>query len=488
MADTNEQAIFGILDRIYRTILKIDDTGKPKESGIIISLQEQGKPLNNKEYINAWTPFLESGDEGDDTEELPNPDTDSNIRSAYNTAELVDKVLSNSEQIPVTPSSSRISTTWKAIITGASLDPNIITKPTKAEQETLDDANDLLYVKAQVAGPRNAEGEKTTKEVLLKSDVYTKYLECQQEYDKATSKYADEYTETLYDKIAKKMWPIKGKKLIRTVNNAWDDWNTEGRKLDIEAALNVIKAQGKNPTAAMIADAKNKFELYQMALGGSIAAEIPYTYISPSNWGDEDADIWTSLKFKSSSSETHNFSASRDWTSKVKVRLGLFSGDVANDGSYKKVVTNSSSQDIEISLKWTVVDIERPWLDSSLLNWDGWYLKGGKKGCISSDIDSRTYLPAIPTKMVLVKDVKIKNKAIQSHLNTLSNSTDSNLDLAYGPFVSGEGTLKTNDEKKNDLKKMARSGLTFPGIQVIGWVSHIAPYSPKVNEPNTVEE
>ena len=487
MANTDEQAVFGILDRMYRTILKIDDGGKPKKSGLIVSIQEQGKPLNNDDYINAWTPFLESGDEGDQPDdELPNPDTDSNIRSAYNAATLVDDVLSNSEQVPVVATTSKISTTWKAIMVGAQADPSQISNPTQAEKNAIDDANDLLFVKAEVSGPRDKDGNKTTKIVSLKSDAYLKYLECQKEYDNATSKYTDAYVETLYDKIAKKMWPIKGKKLVRAVENAQNDWNSEGRKADIEDALNTLGAQGKNPVSGMVTEAKNKFDLYQMTLGGAIPRTLPYTYISPSNWCDEDSDIWTSYTSKVTTSEDHDYSSSREWAAKVKVRVGLFKADASSGGKLKKTETDSKSNDTEISLKWTVVDINRPWMDSSLLNWSGWYLKGGNKNSISSDDKSNTYLPTIPTQMILVKDVVIKNEAIQSNLKTMALSTDSSLDVGYGPFVSVGGSLKTDDEKRDELKKMARSGLSFPGIQVIGWVSQITPSSPKMDQPKDV--
>jgi len=488
MASTNDDIVFGLLDHIYSTILKIDKDGnKKEESNLIISIQEQGRPIVSKDYRDAWTPFLENGDVGDeqDADVLPNPDNDSNIRSAYNASVLVDSVLSNSNGTPVAVTTSRISKTWEAIITGAEIDPGV-GEASDEKKQMLQDAFDILYYKSKqkVLGKKDENGDQLYKEVNAKTQEHSDYLRCQKAYNKAVKDYSAAYQRTLYDAVSKKMWPVNGGPLIDEVDNTWNDWNSEGYKIPIEDAQNTIKAQGVNPTKGMIADAKNLYSVYQMALGGVTPVNLPYSYISPSNWCVDEAEIWTQYDSVARSTENHEYSTSREWSAKVKVNVGLWKVGAESSGKVSDVDNSSGESDTSISLKWAVVDIHRPWLDTSILNWSNWHIIGQFKGCINNEGNRETYLPTIPTQMIIVKDVVIKNKDIQNSLKQHAVSTDSKVSVGYGPFGEGNVGVKTDDQRKDELMDMSRQGLSFPGIQVIGWVSAVAPNSPQSDDPD----
>jgi hypothetical protein len=472
MVDTSQGAIFGILDRLYTTILKIDDKGNPR-TGMTVSIQTQGTPINPKDYAKPWTPFLRTGAVGD--EDIPD-DGSSALQAAYNTATLVDKKLGNVGGVENIDTTGKISTTWSAIITGATVDASQGDQKTPEELEKLQEMTERINDFEKLKVGKDEAGNPIYEDSPINSRQYDKYLEAKKAYYKAEEKYADAYADSLFDPIAKQRWPQKGRSLIGDVNDAMDTWNTTGKKVWIEEALDYLAAQGRNPTTAMVRAAINKFNIYQQALAGQVADLVPYSYITPTDWYDPDSDIWNTYKGKFTTSETHDSKTTEKWHAELKVNYGLFSGGANAKGSTEKVNNDAASQDTEISLKWAVVDINRPWLDTSLLKMGGWYLAGAafKRGCISggTPVDN-VFLSCIPIQMILVCDVKVKNKAIQDHFDSLVKSLSVEANFSYGPFVSASGGYSSDEEKTNALKKMAREGLSLPGIQRIGWVSEV---------------
>jgi len=485
MTDTSQGAIFGILDRIYTTILNIDDRNPNPNTGMFVSMMIHGKPITLEDYNRAWTPFLSTGEATGDT------GTKSEIEAAHNTHELVDLVLATDDNYRLLSGTRRISETWKAIILGATLDPASITPMTPEEETMYKEAYDDLY---EIQKMESDERDPVTKKRLLvdtpvQTNRYKKYLECQSVYLKAQDAYTDAYSDTLEDPNAAKMWPVKGKRYITDIDNAMAAWTSVGHKESVEGALAVLAAQGRNPTAQMIADAKNRFSVYQVALAGIINTNEPYSYISPSNWCDENANIWTKYSGTFKSSDTHAYTRSQKWAANLNVNFGLFSTNVQHDGNFDQVNKDAASQDTKITLEWAVVDIHRPWLDSGLLNWGGWKLSGGvKKGAISDGTRNMPgsptsyFLPAIPTQMVVVRNVTVKNKAITDYFASLVKANSTNVEVGYGPFVAAGGQYSDDEQKRDAIKRFAREGLSIPGMQVIAWASQVMPLSPQLDD------
>lgn len=483
MTDTSQGAIFKVLDRIYKTVLNIDDQPKHEASGLVVAIQQLGTPLAPADYAMAWTPFLSNGDATGKPGSVPA------IQAAHNVQQLVDKKLSIASTLTVLPGSGGIAATWKAIVTGASL---IDSKPAEVPQNVTWAYNDLWEMR-QIEGDERdpATGKYKMVDAPVRTGRYQKYLDCKAAYQKAVNKYVNAYQNAEEDATARKLWPVNGKQYIGDVENAMADWNSVGNKVKVEASLAILAAQGSDPTAQMIADAKNRWSVYQLALSGAIDEKTPYSYISPSNWCDPDADIWTKYSGTFSSSDTHDTSSTKGWSASLKLNFGLFGGGAESEGSLEKVNKDAAGQDTSLSLEWAVVTVVRPWLDSALLAWDGWYihLAGNKKFSVSNgkpsegDAPSPCYLPVIPTQMVVVRNVRVKNKALTDHFESEALKTNSKASFSYGPFASGSAGYSSDDERRDAMKRMAREGLSIPGMQVIGWVSEVTPASPKVDAP-----
>lgn len=483
--NTSQGAVLKLLDRIYKSVLNIDDDPQhaAAASGLMVAVLKVGRPLNPKDYAQAWTPFLPNGDA------TGKPGDDSSIQSAKNVAELVDGKLALDSNASVISGTATVSETWKAIVTGATLKDSTPREDPKNVQWAYKD----LWDTKQIEG--NERDEQTGKYKMVDAQVHTgryqKYLDCKAAYQKAVNKYVAAYQTAQEEPTAKKLWPVNGKQFIGDVEDAMNEWVSVGQKVKMEASINILSAQGSDPTALMITDAKNRWSIYQVALGGAVADKSPYSFISPSNWCDPDADIWTKYNGTFSTSETHDTSSTKDWSAGLKLNFGLFSGDAASKGSLEKVSKDAEGQDTDISLEWTVLTVMRPWLDTSLLSWDGWYLllAGSKKNSIStglreeSNAPSAYYLPIVPVQMIVVRNLKVKNKALSDHFASEALKTSSSLDFNYGPFASVSSSFATDDEKKDEIKRMGREGLRIPGMQLIGWVSELTPASPKLDTP-----
>ena len=73
-------------------------------------------------------------------------------------------------------------------------------------------------------------------------------------------------------------------------------------------------------------------------------------------------------------------------------------------------VTTNKSKNVTISFKGRTIDIKRPWLDISVLNYKSLTLPGTKKGQWSTGIMESTNngsFPLLPTTFVIAKDITI---------------------------------------------------------------------------------
>lgn len=490
MADTSEIAIFSFLERLYSTIMK-EDGKQPPPTGLVVSMMAQGQVINPKDFLYPWTPYLGTDDEGPDAT-IDKPDPLGDIipeQSLKNTCELVNRKLALSANYQVMPGTASISDTWEAIITSATIDPNAISHMSDAQKKKFAEVREKLYETRDIETIE--KGKKVVKQTEVKTAAYQTYLEKQDAYNKANNSYVNAYLGSRENNAAKKAWAIIGKTYIDAVDGAYNDWMASGKK-QIEEALNILAAEGSDPSAGMIAKAQNRFAVYQAAAGGVFAVKTPYVRLSPSNWCDlnvkpeEDGFMEYEGTFTKTSvkAETHH----KDWHAEIKVNVGLFGGDASTKGAIDQANNDMSGDSTYIYLKYALVAIERPWLDTSLFSMDNWYMVGGKKNSISNGTmpdpnPAKHYLPMIPTHMIVVKNLRIKNAALQQHFDSIATSISAEASLHYGPFVSVGGGYNQTDTETNQFENSATEGLKINGMQVIGWVSEVMPSSPKMDAP-----
>ena len=400
-------------------------------------------------------------------------------QSYLNTFMLTDDKLRMNNQYSVMPSSSKISDSWWAIITGANGIPT---------DSQISDALKAAYEAAK-AKLMDADGNPTPH--------YQKYMEYEDDYKSKVRAWHKAYAAAFTDPMKLQSWPIQGVDYADDANSAWDKWQSFGFKTEIENAIATLAAQGTDPAIALIARAKKRFQnsLNEFQSVG----QIPYTMMIPRTWYDADNDDgWTTYTAADYHSEVHYNSSSTSlrWRS-VGFSLGFWSRRrQLQPRRENRSHLNINTDDLEISFSYSAVDIKRPWLDTSLLNLKNWFLMGDyDKGCISdgtfgqerpADGKEPTFLPSIVTGLILVKDVKIAWSSANSDMDTFEETVSGGGSIGWGPFCVG-GHYERHESNYDYTFDRSNRGLTIPGIQLIGYVSMINPIAPQVNSSDYMQ-
>jgi hypothetical protein len=145
----------------------------------------------------------------------------------------------------------------------------------------------------------------------------------------------------------------------------------------------------------------------------------------------------------------------------------------ATNAALSSVVLNlptqpTSSMSFEISFKYCVASVARPWLSSDFLTAVNWYMPGLQSGALAQG----TYAKAaqrfglLPAKLLVVKELSIRAQWSEQDCTFAQNSA------SLGPF-----SLLNSSFDRNEL--------TAPGMQIIGWFCQVVPVLPPMADPAT---
>jgi hypothetical protein len=483
--------VFKILKDLELKAVGLDPETNKMQEGYFVSFRNIGLPIRKEDFERPWRPNGPSpapvetdatngasanGAAGDPktgsskaTEDAIAAANLAQSETAYlNTFLLTDDKLKMSPQYAVMPQASKVSDSWWAVITGANgvptksnLSPELQAAYDAARAVVMDD--DLMPT--------------------AKQDAYDAY---KGKYDDAVDRYQTEYAAVVTDPVKRAQWPKRGVRFQRDIDLAMAKWRGFGFKHEVEDAMDILAAQGTDPSIALIRRAKDRFEnsLYQFEGFGS----IPYTTLLPSTWYDKDKnDGWYQYTSTDFHTETHWESSSTSFGGGVGLDVGFWSvGGSFNHAEQHKSL-GIQTNDLEVSFKYAVADIKRPWLDTSLLNLRNWFLRGDyAKGTIStgtmgqelpSNGTEPVFLPSIVTGLVVVKDLRIKWSNWKSDWATASSSDSAGGSIGYGPFAV-HGNYSRGDEKRDFRADASGECLESAGVQLLGYVSTINPLSP----------
>jgi len=245
---------------------------------------------------------------------------------------------------------------------------------------------------------------------------YQAYMQYEDAYKSKVKARNKAYSAAFTDLMKLQAWPQDGVPFQDDVDEAWDRWMGLGFKIEIEKAISTLAAQGTDPAIALIARAKKKFQNSLFEFSGY--AEIPYTMLSPRSWYDaEEDDGWNEYSDKDFHSESHYSASQTAYGGGGGFNVGLWSGGASFEHSDSQANGSMQVRNVTIKFNYAIVDIDRPWLDTSLLNLNNWFLVGDyKKNCISTgkmsqekpgDGTEPTFLPSVVTSLILIKDVHI---------------------------------------------------------------------------------
>lgn len=482
--------VFKMLKDLELKAVGLDEKTNKMQEGYFVSFRTIGLPIHFEDYKNPWSPLgvnLEKNipkTDPVDPKDAPKTgsdkiDTDqafvANIaksQQAYlNTYVLVNNKLQMNHNYSVMPGSSKLADSWYAIITGANgIPPN----------SELNDAMKEAYEKA-TAKLMDKEGNMTPH-----YQAYQNYADAYKSKVKSRNKaYAAAFT----DPMKLQQWPQDGVIYQEDVDEAWDRWMSFGFKMEIEKAIATLAAQGTDPAIALIARAKKKFQnsLFQFAGYG----EIPYTMLSPRTWYDADDDEgWNDYTSRDFHYESHYTASQTSYGGGGSVGIGFWRAGASFQHDESHVTSNAAMKNVKIKFKYAVVDIDRPWLDTSLLNLNNWFLVGDyKKNCISKGVMSQetptdgtepVFLPSIVTSLILIKDVHISWDNWKQQWEAHAESTSASGSASYGFWCFTASANYSHAKQSRDFSCDATGEeLVISGIQLIGYVSQILPASPQ---------
>lgn len=478
--------VYKILSDVKKQALGISDNMPAGLPGIIISFLPTGEPINPDDFTKPWKPNMTA------SPQPPTPagaapadgiqDT-SDIGKRYenlsNTCTLVDKKLMLSDNYQAVENGASISQAWEIIIDGANV------MPLPPEQEAFQKQQRDKYLPRLRKTIKDDDGG----DVDVDTKEYKAYKDYEKKYNAAVRNYANIYLANMSNRQTAQLWGVMGKTYVADVNDAWDEWTSLGYKQFIEEAKDNLAAMGTDAAAHMIAAAKKKFEAYRVATSGVIPVTSQYVEMFPSNWAEKDnIDGWTTYSYDSSKSVTTNTVT----TTSAKVSGGFWCFKAQGSYDKREEHTNANTDKLTVSFSYALVEISRPWLDTLMFDLGNWFLVGNHpKASISTgkmdqvtrpDSGSDAWLPIIPQYLFVIKNLVINAANIHDSFDSVSTSAGGGGSFGWGPFSLG-GSYSHSKDSKTYVAEKTGEGLEVKGAQILGWISHLVPASPKIDAP-----
>ena len=491
---------FKILKDLELKATGLDPETSTQQEGYFVAFRDIGLPIRREDFIDPWHPnrkaqitFPENtdpkdaGDSGakdagldpeDVYKDLQLGEINRSQRAFLNTHMITNVKLQMSPRYTVMPGASTVFDTWWAIVTGAQGVPgNLELSP--EIKEAVADAEALLV---------DHESEPTR--------VYEKYLEYSDAYDEALEDFYLEFADVATDPEKLEMWPMTGNIMRRKLNKALDRWRGLGRKEEIEGALDVLAAQGRDPAIALISRAKRDLEQNLFEFPGF--GQLPITTVLPSNWADERDDRgWNSYTKADFHSETHVTRSSTSMQASAGLNLGFWSvGGNFSHNSERKAM-DFQTDNLEISFDYMIADVQSAVVKPTLLNLGNWFLYGDyPKHCVSDgtmdqhlpqDGTEMVFLPSMITGLILIRNLRIYWENWKSQWDEKTSRRSTGASVGWGPFAVSGGYSSKNYRFDASTDRESE-GLSTKGIQLVGYVSQIMPASPKVASRDHMRE
>lgn len=507
-------------------------------SGYVFCQMTPGLMVSPRDYAKPWSPVggilgLSSGQRppGDSTAPAP-PSSDAARRAysaAFNTATTFDKLLLVTDDGTTQYYSGggrHLSFQYANLLQGMEAPP---APPRPADVTArIDAAGAVLY---------DDEGDDTKK--------YARYKKNQDAYAAARAdKIAAEIT-IMNDPTQAPLAPTLLLPKSRKIDQALDKWRTQGAD-EVEEALATLAGLGTPMELGAIKRAREIHEAWSVDLpgvAGAAGAQMAYTFMFPSEWSQIEVDDigWTTLKHESHTYRNHfeqhgyhlntgewaGDSSSSSGNAGISV-FGLgFGGnysewDSQSHANYSNTANDGTkfhedATDLTIELQYGLCEIARPWMVTDLFQLTNWFLRGERKGSISTGTiadqlgDTDRKLPMIPTAVLVIRNVRITSSNWGSDRTTLENywSTYGRSDSSGGSSIGGNVSVPVfgplaltggyshsdahyqgdfHDEAGNNVRNDFGSyfegdTLVINGAQIVGWLGEIIPFAPPMDDP-----
>ncbi|MVM29459.1 hypothetical protein GO755_05405 [Spirosoma sp. HMF4905] len=487
--------VFKILSDLEYKAVGVDPHSQKKPEGSFISFRPIGLPIRKSDYSNPWTPFGAEmkkilSDAKKDAGPTPQPNADGTLPPAspvdlnalvnagigqsfmnyVNTFYLTNNKLYLENAYRENLSAGKVDDAWYAVINGAqSIAPKA-------------DVNDSIkhIIQDAQAKLQDTDGNPTPH--------FSAYVQYRDAYNDKVRTLNRAYADALSNPTDLQRWPITGKSYQSDVDFAWQQWMGFGFKIEVETAMNILAGQGQNPALLLITRAKQKWE--NSLVHFDKVGDLPYTFMTPRDWYDQNGGGWMTYSSSDFHSESHFKNESSSFSAGGGFSLGFWSAGADVKSSSELNDMKLKTTGLDISFSYCVADVVRPWMDTTLLNLDNWFLVGNyKKNCISDGTinqvydnhsDNSTFLPSVVTSIILISNLTIKWSEANTQRTVIDKAISTGGSVGWGPF-SVHASYSDKNHKDDSSYDFISGGLRVNGVQMIGSISTILPASPRHN-------
>jgi hypothetical protein len=233
---------------------------------------------------------------------------------------------------------------------------------------------------------------------------------------------------------------------------------------------NAAASPDAGAVASVISDARQAFEKAAISsMDGSGISWHP-CYADPDNWYSSDATL-LDLDIDFTNEETmkdKGFAFIGGGSEAVPTSLNV------QTAAAKNFYTIGNKH---IKIKYQIVHIQRPWLDTqrfSLSNWSvpgfpvAYYSSGSLEGNMGK-------MALIPTAFILIHQVVMSGEMKDEEQCALEEGINASANVSLGPIQISSGS------DSSSLKTTVKDGVVeVNGHQILGWISEFVPLSPQL--------
>jgi hypothetical protein len=266
------------------------------------------------------------------------------------------------------------------------------------------------------------------------------------------------------------------------VNAAMSDWTNNGFKNEYEgiaARIDQMTSRDLTLLKASYKDALAKAKLTGIVSGG----DFYFTTLAPAGFAKSKG--WTRFTFTNNDYEYYSKKTTTSGGGGGGLSVGLFNIGGSGGGSKSTLNVEADTSHFELSFEIAQAQIQRSnWFKLHFLTSKTWRFDENNpesKGDILSDgtrpPSKESMMPAIPTAMIFVRNLKLSFANTHAVATTLQSGLEGRGALSFGPFFVGGTAKKSLAETKRDFHSDSQ-GIYVDGMQCIGFKCHLLPKSP----------
>lgn len=276
---------------------------------------------------------------------------------------------------------------------------------------------------------------------------------------------------------------INGPILSRRVRAALDDWESAGKRNEVEKIRGHIAQVTGRSMVGFKRRLLERFERSKLTDAGS-GVEFNYTAVSPANILRSDG--WTTFEFNSSDSTTTSSTKTNKWGASGKL-LGGFSLGGNAAGERSELTSSFDMRNFSLTFEMAQAVISFPYLDTAWLESAGWRFPAGEGLLTDGETPPEGSLIAYPETMILVRNIELKFEELQNSSSEIHKKFSAKGGLGWGILnLSGNYGRETND--KTIESHADGQVIRVAGTQIAGYRCYLLPGPCPTGNPEVPEE